>query len=88
MTETNHTIEFVHGNYWLCRRGVYEESSVLAGQDFRQLCKSYESLEEAQLENPDIEISDEGKPISFMPQTAPDWFDPMDAGEVWSEEDY
>lgn len=26
--------------------------------------------------------------LTRMPDVAPDWFDPADAGEVWSEEDY
>lgn len=88
MTDTTITIELVHGKYWLCQRGVYERSSVLAGQDFRQLNKAYDTLEEAQTDNPGVKFSDEGRPEIFIPTHAPSWFDPADAGEAWGEEDY
>ena len=82
------TIENVHDSWWLCQRGTYEESSVLAGQKFRQLVTHYDDLETAKRDNPGVEIVDWFAPQVFIPQTAPSWFDPLDAGEVWSEEDY
>jgi len=82
------TIENVHNSWWLCQRGTYDRSSVLAGQEFRQLTKHYNTLDEAKAENPGVEVVDWYAPQVIIPETAPDWFDPSDAGEVWSEEDY
>ncbi len=82
-----YTIETAHENIWLCLRGTYGPSSVLAGEDFRQLVKPYDTLEEAVAENPNAEIDlDAGYELSNMSDTAPDWFDPGIAGEVWDEE--
>lgn len=87
MAKTTLSIEFAHSNYWLCQRGVYDRSSVLAGQDFRQLCKPYDSLEEAKADNPGVTVDLDGcRPETFIPQNAPDWFDPADAGECWDED--
>ncbi len=88
MAVTHLTIEFIHGSYWLCPRGVYGPSSVLAGQDFRQLQKPYDTLEAAKAENPDATWSDEGRPSTYIPDNPPDWFDPLAAGEAWGENDY
>lgn len=83
------SIEFVHDNYWLCARGTYDRSSVLAGEDYRQLQVPYDTLEAAQAANPGVAVSDEGAPIvRELPTSAPSWFDPMDAGEAWGEDDY
>ncbi len=88
MTVKRITIEFVHGSWWLCQRGVYDRSSVLAGQDFRQLQKHYETLEQAQVENPKAEVTDEGIAPVYIPVNPPEWFDPAAAGEAWGEDDY
>jgi hypothetical protein len=79
------TIEFVHENYWFCQHGVYGEDSVLAGEDFRQLVQAYDTLEAAVLAHPEAEVLEyEWVPAPvFMPDVAPDWFDPLDAGEEW-----
>lgn len=83
------TLEFVHDNWWFCQRGRYDRSSVLAGQEFRQLVSAYDSLSEAKEAHPEATIRTDGYVDKWeLPQTAPDWFDPLDAGEVWSEEDY
>lgn len=83
------TIEYIHNKFWLCLRGVYPPDSVLAGQDFRQLLEPYSSLEEAQAENPEVEVDLEGtRPETYIPVNPPEWFDPLDAGEVWSEDEY
>ena len=85
------TIEVVHDAIWLCQHGVYESHSVLAGQSFRQLCKPYNTLEEAIKENPDATVCVDQdltpEPV-HIPVNPPSWFDPADAGEVWSEDDY
>ena len=89
MTHTTYSIEFVHKNWWLCQRGIYERSSVLAGEDFRQLCKPYKSLDEAKADNPGVKVSDEDAPVpAELSINAPNWFDPSDAGESWGEDDY
>lgn len=83
------TIEQAHGHIWYCHRGVYPESSVLAGQDYRQLVQPYETVEEAKSAHPGARVDLEGvRPETYIPRTAPDWFDPADAGEVWNEEEY
>lgn len=83
-----YTIERAHKNIWLCLRGTYGPSSVLAGEDFRQLVKPYNTLEEAVAENPNAEVDlDAGYEPSSMSDIAPDWFDPSAAGETWNEED-
>jgi hypothetical protein len=82
------SIEFVHSNYWLCQRGVYSESSVLAGQDFRRLMRAYDSLEEAKAANPGVPVPEEAyapEPV-VIPLTAPAWFDEANAGERWDED--
>ena len=87
MPKINLSIEFVHENYWLCSRGVYDRSSVLAGEDYRQLCVPYDSLAEAQAANPGVAVSDEGAPAQRdLPENAPSWFDESDAGERWSDD--
>ena len=84
------TIELVNGNWWFCQRGVYDRSSVLAGQDFRQLVRCFgegdEGLQDAKSEHPKAEVSWEGKPQTYIPVNPPAWFDPMDAGERWDED--
>jgi hypothetical protein len=83
------TIEFTHGSYWYCQHGVYDRYSVLAGQDFRQLVSAYDTLAEAVAAHPDAEVLEhEYKPENYVPDTAPEDFDPGYAGEVWHEDDY
>jgi hypothetical protein len=92
--ETYYTIEpSAEGDgYWLVKHGEYGPSSVLAGQPSRALTKFYASLDEAKFENPEAEVLEWSTKDPFggpeLPQTAPDWFDPLNAGEVWGEEDY
>lgn len=67
--------------------GTYERSSVLAGQPMRVFLDYAETVEEAQALHPDAA---EGHlpPRAEVPLIAPSWFDPMDAGEAWGEDDY
>ncbi len=97
---TDFTIELRHGKPWLCENGVYERSSVLAGQEFSQLIRPYDSVEEAEREAPKMveELGYPGfkvtthldayHPPAFIPLNPPSDFDPLDAGEAWGEEDY
>ncbi len=72
--------------------GTYPDSSVLAGQ-YRRVCLAvYSTLQEAQEAYPWAEVQGGLLPASWVaprvPQSPPAWFDPADAGENWSEEDY
>lgn len=73
---------------WLVQYGSYEETSVLAGQPFRQLAKHYPTVEEAQAENPDAEVREYCGylPPVYIPHTPPSWFDELDAGERWDDD--
>ena len=74
--------------WWFCQCGVYEESSVLHGQDFCQLSECYdEDLEKAKREHPEAEVVDYYKPTAELPREPEPWFDPANAGERWSEDE-
>ena len=88
---SEYTIEIVHGKVWHCEHGVYSSSSVLEGNDYRQLMECFDQdLEAAKAKYPTATVIDgEWCPApAVMPLSAPDWFDPDDAGEAWGEEDY
>ena len=71
--------------------GTYERSSVLAGQPKRSYLESFDTVVDAQKEYPNAEVLEHSTKIdgmAMMPVCAPDWFDPMDAGECWHEDDY
>ena len=69
--------------------GVYEDSSVLAGQDRRVFLDYFDTLEDAVKAYPDGELGVfTSSPRSVMPSCAPSDFDPYDAGECWGEDDY
>lgn len=78
--------------FWLVAHGEYEESSVLAGQPSRALIKHYATVEEAKLDNPQVEVLGHitGDPFASnpLPDAPASWFDPANAGEVWHEDDY
>jgi hypothetical protein len=62
----------------------YEESSVNYPGHGRSGDGVYETIEAAMSEHPKAEVTDHcTKPDDSMPDNAPDWFDPMDAGEEW-----
>ena len=82
-----YTIEQAHNRFWVCQRGVYEESSVLAGQEFRQLVKPYDSVEKAKADYPEAVVELDGvQPEVYIPVNPPTWFHPEDAGESWAED--
>lgn len=86
-TQITLTIEMAHDNIWLCQRGVYPYSSVLRGQDYRQLMRPYDTLEQAIAENPTAIVDLDGqRPVAFVPVNAPEDFDPDYCGERWSED--
>jgi hypothetical protein len=74
--------------YGVYAYGVYERSSVLAGQEKRSFLGSFATLEEARAAFPGADESGCGYREIVMPLAPPSWFDPQAAGEVWSEEDY
>ena len=85
------TLELIHGRWWFCLHGKYGEDSVLHGQEFRQLVECYdEDFTKAQAAHPESEVFPDGwEPgPAELPEAPELWFDPMDAGEAWSEEDY
>ena len=73
--------------------GVYEESSVLAGQARRVFIESYDTAEQARAAYPRADVlehstrvhsdDDDLETISGLPESPPDWFAPLDAGESW-----
>ena len=76
--------------YGVYAYGVYEASSVLAGQSSRRFLDAFPTLEEARAAYPAAEFEREG--VSGyqelrMPDVPPPWFDPLAAGERWDEED-
>ena len=81
------TIEQVHGDFWFCQHGVYERGSVLEGQHRRQLCEAFDTLEDAVSAHPEAEVMDCAyERADYMPEVAPEWFDPDYCGERWSED--
>ena len=84
------------GDVVVWEHGEYPRGSVLAGQTRRSWVECFSTVEEALKEYPKAEVrtSTTGDPFARIyddnptPQTPPDWFDPMDAGEVWGENDY
>jgi hypothetical protein len=80
--------------YAVYEYGEYEPWSVLAGQERRSFIDSYETLKEARLNHPEAD-TDGGNAFPpnaigplYIPRDPPEWFDPMDAGEAWGEDDY
>lgn len=84
------TIEPVHGKIWVCQHGIYDEDSVLAGQPYRQLMRCYPTVDDALRDYPDAKVEEDETyvPRAEAPKEPPAWFDPLDAGEAWSEDDY
>lgn len=68
--------------------GIYENTSVLAGQYRRCFIDNFNTIEEAQKAYPDADESGSTKINIPMSDCPPSDFDPADAGEVWHEEDY
>ena len=78
--------------FWVVEHGVYPESSVLAGQDRRALLAHYDTVKQAKQSYPQANVLEWSTRNTWtrtdLPIHPPKWFDPFDAGEVWSEDDY
>ena len=67
--------------------GEYDESSVLAGQMYDRVIEDYDTMTEAQIANPDVEVHTSVSGIrATVPSLAPEGFDPADAGERWDDD--
>ncbi len=78
-----------HGGFTVYGHGTYEETSVLAGCPLRQYLDGFDSIEEAQAKYPTAEVkewSTRGYLPSYLPHTAPAWFNEADAGERWDDD--
>ena len=79
---------------WLWGYGEYPKGSVLAGQFRQARLDCMKTVEEAKKKYPGVEVRDDGtvnfssSQINSVPHMPPSDFDPMDAGEVWDENDY
>lgn len=83
-------------SYCAYGHGVYERSSVLAGQSSRVFLAGG-SVAELQAEFSGADVLDHSSKawqdpngsladLSGLPSCAPDWFDPADAGESWDDD--
>jgi len=75
--------------YGAYEHGVYEKSSVLAGQPSRTFRGGFDTVEKALEWFPladVLEHSTKQDVETMLPRTAPDWFDPADAGERWDDD--
>jgi len=77
--------------------GTYSKNSVNEGLERRVYLTSFSGDDEVRdaveqvkrAFNIDVEVSDSsGYVKQELPMTPPKWFDPADAGEAWSEDDY
>lgn len=70
--------------------GVYPRHSVLAGQTSKFAVEFFDTVEEARAAFPSAEERGYVRPemLASVPSHPPADFDPLDAGEVWSEDDY
>lgn len=77
-----------HDAYGVYEYGVYEQGSVLEGREKRtRLGGPFDTLEEAKAEFPDATWHGDGSHFADPDPgpLAPDWFDPLAAGESWDE---
>jgi hypothetical protein len=76
-------------DYGVYRYGTYERGSVLEGQEKRSFVESFATLAEARKAYPEARWDGGGSGYRevHVPETAPSWFDPAAAGEVWSEDE-
>jgi hypothetical protein len=76
-----------HEEFGVYEYSVYPRGSVLEGEESRRFLASFTTLEEAQKAYPKADVSGCGYRAVELPQEPPSWFDPMYAGERWSEDD-
>lgn len=72
--------------YGVYRYDAYPRGSVLEGQERRSALDQFGTLEEAKAAYPNAEWDGGGCGYRevLIPESPPDWFDPMNAGESWS----
>jgi hypothetical protein len=71
------------------RYDTYERGSVLEGQERRTFLGQYTTLEQAQADHPEATaVTGCGYRETVLPINPPAWFDPANAGELWSEDEY
>jgi hypothetical protein len=68
--------------------GSYPKSSVNYGMTRIVYLDCFDTEEEARAAYPDLSYGNKFLDTQDMPSTAPSWFDPTAAGEVWGEDDY
>ena len=77
-------------NDWeACGWLTYGRGSVLEGQSQEVPVCWFDTLEEAKAKYPKAEVVDHPRgrlSQPMLPNGAPDWFDPADAGERWSDD--
>ncbi len=91
VTITPRITEFNGATEWtVYGHGVYEESSVLAGQYRRVFLDDFATLEGAKAAYPWADVQGGLLPTSHIvgnvPSVPPADFDPLDAGESWDED--
>ena len=89
---TSYTVEPYGEEFAVYGHGVYERSSVLAGQARRKFMAFYVTPKAALADYPTAEVLDYSTreyrsgdlaENSGLPAEAPDWFSEADAGETW-----
>ena len=69
--------------------GEYEAHSVLAGHPKRSFLDAHDDVNVLIARFPSADVIDYSSKVEVqMSTSAPSWFDPMDAGESWGEDDY
>ncbi len=79
---------YSHDEYGVYAYDTYPRGSVLEGQERRSNLGTFDTLTEAQAAFPDAAWYGEGSGFVDrpLPQSAPDWFDPLNAGESWDDD--
>ena len=94
MSDQNPKVDTIYpdGDEWeACGTKTYPRNSVLAGQQQEIPIEWYPTLEKAKAAHPAAYVSDVPRYRGHRPMVShcpPADFDPMDAGEAWSENDY
>ena len=80
---------YSHDEYGVYEYDVYPPYSVLAGQTKRSFLGSFDTLEGAKSAYPDAAWHGDGSGYTEqpIPTATPEWLDPDEIGENWSEED-
>lgn len=66
------------------QHGKYDDDSVLAGQPKRTVLNHFKTEGEAMVAYPDaVWVSGSTAVELHLPDTPPEWFDPINAGEEW-----